>query len=860
MKQFKVYNKKMLAFLIIVIIALITASMVSAYPTKIWENDGEGTTTVTYENGAWITLSTDNYKIAEKTLKGLEKPIFEIGKVEYQFNYKEMDSSDIGYSGMTLKEGTTISKGSDGWFKSFDSSIRFTDEQVNDLNSGKGPITQDGDDTKKYMVYKKDDEYIPIILETILDDKNVFTKIIYYDKDSFDNLDEASYTFLGIYVDETKEINNDGEIVAKISDEGKTTIYSTEYSETESAYKNFVFETTGKTEEKGGVIDKDVFSTLEDLSTLGELELWDSLSNLELKYTGPPTEEEEVDKEEEDVTPIKKEEQITEEEKSIPIKWPVIETDLDEGTTKIYYEGQEPIIMSTDKYNIIEELSKSTELKNIENIEVDNNILKFSKKNEEGVSDYQVIFDNFENIEKINYVKKNQEGKITQESTVFPGESMKTIFYEDEIVKKISEVETIKGGVKSIKITNYEDGEIYSIEESISLTPDNKNIITFYNDYPEEEDNVGEIVIKLGEKEIKYYGRLDYSKDGEITIKNKEGKTIANVDEQGRILTDYNKGGIPQTIHYPTNIFGNYAFGRTQKDGSEKIYWLGYAPFAFKPKSGKYEDIIYIQKEKDGSYTYYMVIEEGGERKIKELKEDDSRVKEAKAMVTKSLIGPAFDAAVKGARGGIALSNLLNTWLDWDFMMGWRKKTDEFFSETVIGRIISGKWEESVCHSKIEKIPNSVAVVNINGNMGFAAHVEGERSAAIITNNETLYFYKITFGVNPYGMGNITFELLIDGNKADLDGDGTADKIKLGADETYSGTGENAVVRYKPEIYEEVCIKFYNTENLNAEFRNALKDDKLCNKIVEAYISPGEISKPAAGTTTSVSGTSEQGW
>jgi len=144
--------------------------------------------------------------------------------------------------------------------------------------------------------------------------------------------------------------------------------------------------------------------------------------------------------------------------------------------------------------------------------------------------------------------------------------------------------------------------------------------------------------------------------------------------------------------------------------------------------------------------------------------------------------------------------------------------------------------------------------------MGFAAHVEGERSSAIKTNNETLYFYKITFNVNPYGMGNVTFKLLIDGHAVDLDNDGMADKIKLEADETYSGTGEKAVVRYKPKIYKKVCLKFYNTENLNAEFRNSLKDNKLCNKIVEVDLDSVEISEPASSTTISSTSTGQAGW
>jgi len=391
---------------------------------------------------------------------------------------------------------------------------------------------------------------------------------------------------------------------------------------------------------------------------------------------------------------------------------------------------------------------------------------------------------------------------------------------------------------------------VYETEENVVHTLqslDGGGTLEFYDKNTEEGDKgTGTITIIRGSEKIKFYGTFD--EDGMIV---KDGKTILAKLDNGNILTDY-KGGEPQTIYYAKDTFGykEYAFGRIQKDGSENVYLSGYVPFAFKPKEG---ETVFIKVDKEGNYVYTDI-------NGNVLSENIASVKEAKAMVTKSLIGPAFEAAVEGARGGIALSNLLNSWLDIDFITNWRKKTDEFFSETVIGRIISGKWEESVCHSKIEKIPDSIAVVNINNIMGFAAHVEGERSSAIKTNNQTLYFYKITFGVNPYGMGNITFELLIDGHVVDLDNDGMADKIKLEADKTYSGTGEKAVVRYKDKIYEEVCIKFYNTENLNAEFRNSLKDDKLCNKIVEVDLSSVEISEPASSTAVSSTSTGQQGW
>ncbi len=219
-----------------------------------------------------------------------------------------------------------------------------------------------------------------------------------------------------------------------------------------------------------------------------------------------------------------------------------------------------------------------------------------------------------------------------------------------------------------------------------------------------------------------------------------------------------------------------------------------------------------------------------------------------------------FYDSVRAARGGIALSNLLNSWLDWDFMMGWRKKSDEFFSQTVIGRVISGRWEESLCHKHIDRIPNNVAVVNVNGVMGFASHIEGERSESIATNNQTIYFYKITFAVNPQIDKEIKFEILIDGKKADLDNDGKADTITLKPGESYSGTGENAIVRYKDKIYKKVCIKFYNTENLNKEFTSSLKDNKLCNTIVETYVAPGSISKPAETAAGSGTASSSDAW
>jgi len=502
------------------------------------------------------------------------------------------------------------------------------------------------------------------------------------------------------------------------------------------------------------------------------------------------------------------------------------------------------------------------------------NKLTYTAKYDGISTNVEIVWDKYNEIKSKTYIKKLEDDRTIK--TVISPQTETTKTWENDIIiyAKFREQEIEKLGELGLSDIYYDfgvlkavkDGDTGNLENGIIFTYDVEEgsnfkrtlqllegggTLEFHNKNTEEGNLDGTITITRGGAKLTFYGTVEKYKDS-IKIADKDKTTLkATIDKDGNILTDY-KNGEAQTIYYAKDTFDydEYVFGRMQEDNSEKIYSAGYVPFAFRIDK---DNIIIIDRQGDGTYKYILNGKE-------ELNEENAMIKEAKAMVTKSLIGPAFYAAVEGARGGIALSNLLNSWLDIDFITNWRKKTDEFFSETVIGRIISGKWEESICHSKIEKIPENIAVVNVNNIMGFAAHVEGERSAAITTNNQTLYFYKITFGVNPYGMGNITFELLIDQNVVDLDNDGMADKIELEADETYSGTGEKAVVRHKSEIYKEVCLKFYNTKNLNAEFRNSLKDNKLCNKINEVDLSSVEISEPASSTAVSSTSTGQQGW
>ncbi len=460
-------------------------------------------------------------------------------------------------------------------------------------------------------------------------------------------------------------------------------------------------------------------------------------------------------------------------------------------------------------------------------------------------------------------------------------EGIFTEYYHDEFIKKVIDINTeqdITGTIEQqfglqseyigeIKATYTDDESYITLNYMEGSTTINKNAYDTIKEElrilvnPQEMEfnentNLLTFIAEDSETGEEYYAEIKLDEDNKIYSKTYYKDKL---DEDGNyVITDItmvdNKGKITQDSQdyslFPDFI--PYSSEEKIKQEIQKEEFINKLnELVDKYKEGGKEaiseqDLIFLKNAKNIAEDYGM--------------DEDDLTYEQKVIIqhASQTYADVFYNSVKAARGGIALSNLLNTWLDWDFMMGWRKKSDEFFSQTVIGRVISGRWEESICHHHIDRIPNNVAVVNVNNVMGFAAHIEGERSKAIITNNETIYFYKITFGVKPQidKDEKVQFEILVDGKAVDLNKDGKSDKIELKPGESYIGTGENAVVRYKDKIYKQVCIKFYNTENLNKEFTSSLKDNKLCNTIIEAYVAPGSISKPAetaAGTGTTSS-------
>jgi len=314
---------------------------------------------------------------------------------------------------------------------------------------------------------------------------------------------------------------------------------------------------------------------------------------------------------------------------------------------------------------------------------LEGNVFKYTIEKNDVVTYVEIALDTNNEIESKTYIKKLENGK-TRKTVIIP-QTKTTTKWIDGIVDYISigsreiyineelgiSTASFKNGILTAELkdgsqgTLTEDGTMftYDREEGENTfhtlrTLDGGGTLEFYNKDTEEGNKDGTITITRGGAKLTFYGTFDGKE-----VKEK-GKKVMAIDENGNILTDFDKNDKHQTIYYAGDVFNAYVFGKPQKDGSEKIYGVGYTPFAFKPKKG---ETVFIKVDKDGNYVYTNI-------KGEILNENIARVKEAKAMVTKSLIGPAFSTAANAARGGIALSNLLNSWLDIDFITNFSQK------------------------------------------------------------------------------------------------------------------------------------------------------------------------------------------
>jgi len=213
--------------------------------------------------------------------------------------------------------------------------------------------------------------------------------------------------------------------------------------------------------------------------------------------------------------------------------------------------------------------------------------------------------------------------------------------------------------------------------------------------------------------------------------------------------------------------------------------------------------------------------------------------------------------AYETAKAGRALSNLLGMEDN-----SWRETMDNFFANTVLGTAISGKWEESICHSSIPKDEEGILYFRTPGGLvSMGAYVSAERTTSTYPNGTTIHLYKISYSIdNP--------QFAERGKSEDykynvyLYGDRTvklwSKNIEIGEGDQVLKTGAESIVQYSYYNYNKICLKF------NKKIRTASGDkkDETCSTITGytgAATSYGLVTDDGTGTGTTTTGTTDGG-
>jgi hypothetical protein len=243
--------------------------------------------------------------------------------------------------------------------------------------------------------------------------------------------------------------------------------------------------------------------------------------------------------------------------------------------------------------------------------------------------------------------------------------------------------------------------------------------------------------------------------------------------------------------------------------------------------------------------------------------EENEAVDAAKSQAFWTGIGPMLNDAYDAAMAGRHLSILFGMEDN-----AWRIAMDRFFVHTVLGSLISGNWEESLCHHYIDRAPaGTMYVVVPDGNnlVGVGAHIEGERSPELpFCEDESgndiegpCYFYKISLYLkNPEEPSTAGAAYIQDMDfRAILYGEQTISIFqpevqRLSPGDKFSRTGSSMVTFYSDKLYDKVCIKF--TEPVFTAAGDTVSS--VCNSL-NPY-SGGSTSVPGSGGGGGGGGTS----
>ncbi len=170
-------------------------------------------------------------------------------------------------------------------------------------------------------------------------------------------------------------------------------------------------------------------------------------------------------------------------------------------------------------------------------------------------------------------------------------------------------------------------------------------------------------------------------------------------------------------------------------------------------------------------------------------------------------INTIIEGMVEWAQYGKAFSDLI---FGEDAWKGWRQSMDKFFQETAIGKIISGNWEESICHLDIDVNEGQTVIAEATNSIRFGMHIEAKRVGFAYSVNNTVnqsYLYKVSYYAYNNLESNNTYNLIFYTAKGQEVPYFIPDKI-IRPKGSVSATQGSMLVQESQNLYTKVCFVF----------------------------------------------------
>ncbi len=177
---------------------------------------------------------------------------------------------------------------------------------------------------------------------------------------------------------------------------------------------------------------------------------------------------------------------------------------------------------------------------------------------------------------------------------------------------------------------------------------------------------------------------------------------------------------------------------------------------------------------------------------------------------------------------------------DDDTLLEWREGVDKAFATFYLG---TEYWGSAICGQYIDGEDEGIAYAETpQGLSQIGAHIEATRTEPIVSENGTIFIYKITFNVrngdydkDPKAPEEMNIKVIL---KGDRNANVFSKPVKIKRGSSFGKSGSNAIVQDSKALYRRICIKFDEVPS-----RWKLDDNELCNSIQETSTEPLLLSE-----------------